>query len=104
MPRTLSRKEVAYALRKYLGISCVDAEKWVRFLVEEIVSALERGEEVQLTGLGSFSVKRRKARKGRNLLNGEEIPLPPRYTVVFRMGPKLKALLNPTLKNKPKRI
>jgi integration host factor subunit alpha len=96
MARTLSRREIAYALRAQLGISSQDAEAWVRFMVGEIVSALERGEEVQLSGLGSFLVKRRSARKGRNLVNGEEVSLPPRYTVVFRMGPRLKRRLNPS--------
>jgi integration host factor subunit alpha len=92
---TLSRREIAYAIRSQLGVPSEDAEEWVRFLIEEIVSALERGEEVQLSGLGSFLVKRRGSRKGRNLVNGEEVHLPPRFTVVFRMGPRLKRRLNP---------
>lgn len=102
MARTISRKEIAYAIRNEMGVTYDEAEEWVRFLIENIVESLERGEEVQLSGLGRFTVKERKARKGRDMVNGRELPLPPRYTVVFRMGPRLKELLNP-LRKKPLR-
>ena len=62
----------------------------VEAIVGAISSALAKGNKVQLVGFGSFEVKKREARKGRNPQSGAEIKIPARKVPVFRAGKALK--------------
>jgi len=58
--------------------------------LEAVIKALKRGDKVQLTGFGSFEVRRRKARKGKNLQTGATITIPASKVPVFKAGKGLK--------------
>jgi len=59
-------------------------------VLDAIVDALKRGEKVTITGFGTFEVRSRKARTGRNPQTGEEITIPARKVAAFRAGKALK--------------
>jgi integration host factor subunit alpha len=58
---------------------------------EEVRGALERGEQVKLSGFGNFNLREKNERPGRNPKTGEEIPISARRVVTFHPGQKLKA-------------
>jgi integration host factor subunit alpha len=61
------------------------------FVFETIRSALEKGEQVKISGFGNFDLRDKNQRPGRNPKTGEEIPISARRVVTFRPGQKLKA-------------
>ena len=69
-------------------------EKLFREVFAAISRELERGERVQIVGFGTFSIKERLPRRGRNPRTGEPIDLPPTKHVHFKQGKKFKELLN----------
>ena len=71
-----------------------DTEKLVNAVFESIGEALAAGEKVQIMGFGSFEVRPREARKGRNPPTGEEIEIPATNNPVFKAGKALKELVN----------
>ncbi|HHV72159.1 MAG TPA: HU family DNA-binding protein [Clostridia bacterium] len=71
-----------------------DTEKLVNAVFESIGEALAAGEKVQIMGFGSFEVRPREARKGRNPQTGEEIEIPATNNPVFKAGKALKELVN----------
>jgi DNA-binding protein HU-beta len=73
-----------------IGLTKKQAGEAVNAVIEGITKALKKGEKVQLIGFGSFSVRKRAARKGRNPQTGEEIKLPARKVPVFKAGDALK--------------
>ena len=56
--------------------------------------ALHRGEKIEIRGFGSFTVRTRRAKEGRNPKTGEKVDVPPKKIPYFKMGKELKALLN----------
>lgn len=71
-----------------------DVEKIVNTIFEEIVSALSRGDRVELRGFGAFSVKRRDARTGRNPRTGEAVDVDEKHVPFFKTGKLLRDRLN----------
>ncbi|PCD77451.1 integration host factor subunit beta [Pseudothioclava arenosa] len=71
-----------------------DVEKIVNTIFEEIVSALARGDRVELRGFGAFSVKRRDARTGRNPRTGEAVDVDEKHVPFFKTGKLLRDRLN----------
>ncbi len=71
-----------------------DVERVVSTVFEEVVAALARGERVELRGFGSFSVRRREARVGRNPATGERVEVAAKAVVHFRTGGRLRQRLN----------
>ncbi|MDD2443658.1 MAG: HU family DNA-binding protein [Desulfotomaculaceae bacterium] len=67
-----------------------DSEKAVNAVLETIGSALQRGDKVQLVGFGTFEIRERAARKGRNPQTGEEINIAAARVPVFKAGKSLK--------------
>lgn len=67
-----------------------DAEKAVGALLDVIGDALARGDKVQLVGFGTFEIRERAARKGRNPQTGEEIDIAPARVPVFKAGKSLR--------------
>ena len=72
-----------------------DAELIVETVFLSVIRALHAGDKVELRGFGSFRLRRREPRKGRNPKTDETITLPPRKVMVFRLSRKLRAELNP---------
>lgn len=71
-----------------------DIEKVVLTLFEEIITALERNDRVELRGFGTFSVKKRAPRTGRNPRTGSSVKVSGKVSPAFRMGKELRERLN----------
>lgn len=71
-----------------------DTERLVATVFDEIASALERGERVELRGFGAFSVKRRNARLGRNPRTGEAVRVPEKGVPFFKPGKRMRERVN----------
>ncbi len=71
-----------------------DAEQLVEIIFESIVSTLNNGEKIELRGFGSFRVRHRNARKGRNPKTGTAVNIPAKRVAYFKPGKDLKELIN----------
>ena len=76
------------------GISKKDAEKAINAFIENIDGALKKGDKVQLVGFGTFEVRERAERKGRNPQTNEEITIPASKVPAFKVGKALKDAIN----------
>ena len=86
----MNKTELISAVAEKADLSKKDAEAAITATVEAITEALTQGEKVQLVGFGSFEVKTRAARVGRNPKTGEEIPIAEAKLPVFKAGKALK--------------
>lgn len=86
----MNKNELIAAVAEKADLSKKDAEAAITAAVEAITGALIEGEKVQLVGFGSFEVKTRAARVGRNPKTGEEIPISEARLPVFKAGKALK--------------
>lgn len=86
----MNKTELIAAVAEKADLSKKDAEAAITAAVEVITGALIEGEKVQLVGFGSFEVKTRAARVGRNPKTGEEIPISEARLPVFKAGKALK--------------
>jgi integration host factor subunit alpha len=87
----LTKADMAEHLFEEMGLNKREAKDVVEMFFEEIRAALERGEQVKLSGFGNFDLREKKQRPGRNPKTGEEIPITARRVVTFRPGQKLKS-------------
>jgi len=86
----MNKAQLIEHVRKTLSSSKADAERSVNAVVEGISKGLKKEKSVQLVGFGSFTVKKRKARTGRNPQTGEKIRIKASKTVGFKPGKALK--------------
>ncbi|MFU1635048.1 integration host factor subunit alpha [Aeromonas veronii] len=86
----LTKADIAEHLFTQLGMSKREAKDMVEAFFEEIRQALERGEQVKISGFGNFDLREKNQRPGRNPKTGEDIPISARRVVTFRPGQKLK--------------
>ena len=86
----MNKTELIAAVAEKADLSKKDAEAAITAAVEAITGALIEGEKVQLVGFGSFEVKTRAARVGRNPKTGEDIPISEARLPVFKAGKALK--------------
>ena len=86
----MNKTELIAAVAEKADLSKKDAEAAITAAVEAITGALIEGAKVQLVGFGSFEVKTRAARVGRNPKTGEEIPISEARLPVFKAGKALK--------------
>ncbi len=87
---TITKKELANALFEELGLNKREAKEFVESFFEEIRVALESGQTVKFSGFGSFTVRDKPQRPGRNPKTGEEIPVSARRVVTFKASQKVK--------------
>ncbi|MEJ2480849.1 MAG: integration host factor subunit alpha [Acidihalobacter sp.] len=87
----LTKADMAERLFEEMGLNKREAKDFVELFFQALGEALERGEEVKLSGFGNFTLRDKKERPGRNPKTGEEIPITARRVVTFRPGQKLKA-------------
>jgi len=76
------------------GLSKKDAEKAINAFIENVEGALKKGDKVQLVGFGTFEVRARAARKGRNPQTNKEITIPASKVPAFKVGKALKDAIN----------
>ena len=95
--KTLTRADLSMAIYRDLGLSVSESTVLVDAVIEEISKALERGEQVKLSSFGTFSLRRKKQRVGRNPKTGVEVPITPRTVLSFNASNILKQKVNETL-------
>ncbi len=88
---SLTKAEIADQLFEEVGLNKREAKEFVDSFFEAIRDALERAENVKLSGFGNFQLREKNQRPGRNPKTGEEIPISARRVVTFRPGQKLRA-------------
>ena len=71
-----------------------DAERLVEIVFDTIIKSLNKGEKIELRGFGSFRVRGRGARRGRNPKTGEPVSIPAKRIPYFKAGKDLKQLIN----------
>lgn len=86
----MTKGELVDAIAGAAGITKVDAEKALNAFTEAVTKSLKKGDSVGLVGFGTFSVSKRKARKGRNPQTGKEINIPAAKVPKFKAGKGLK--------------
>jgi len=86
----MTKGELVDAIAGAAGITKVDAEKALNAFTEAVTKSLKKGDAVGLVGFGTFSVSKRKARKGRNPQTGKEINIPAAKVPKFKAGKGLK--------------
>lgn len=90
----MNKAELIAAVAAKTGDTKKAAEEAVNAFVEVVTNALKEGDKVQLVGFGSFEVRKRAARKGRNPQNGAEMKIPASNSPVFKAGKALKDVVN----------
>jgi integration host factor subunit alpha len=91
---TLTRADLAEAVFQAVGLSRNESSQMVEDLLEEVCDALARGETVKLSSFGTFAVRQKSQRMGRNPKTGTEVPIAPRRVLVFRPSHVLKSMIN----------
>ena len=89
----MNKAELIAAVAEKAGLSKKDSEAAVTAALDAITAALEAGDKVQLVGFGSFEVKSRAARTGRNPKTKEAIEIPASKVPVFKAGKVLKDIV-----------
>ena len=90
----MTKAELVGKLAEKHNLSKAEAERVLKDVFRLISQALDKGERVHIPGFGTFTVRERKARKGRNPKTGETINIPARKAVHFRPSKALKVELN----------
>ena len=92
--RTLTRADLADAVYRRVGLSRSESADLVEVVLQEISDTVEAGESVKLSSFGSFVVRDKGERIGRNPKTGVEVPICPRRVMVFKPSNILKARIN----------
>ncbi len=95
--RTVTRANLSEAVYQEVGLSLRESAELVDSVLNEISDALVRGETIKLSSFGSFMVRQKGERVGRNPKTGEEAPILPRRVLVFRASHALKSRINDSL-------
>ncbi|MBS0959375.1 MULTISPECIES: integration host factor subunit alpha [Acetobacter] len=91
---TITRASLVENICQEAGLSRRDSAAVLEDVLETVASALEQGESVKISGFGTFSVRQKGQRSGRNPKTGEEVPILPRSVLVFRSSQLLRAQVN----------
>lgn len=94
----MNRKELIEALAAKTESTKADAERNVGALIDIISGTLKKGDSLSLVGFGTFEVRKRAARTGRNPKTGEELKIKAAKVPAFKAGATLKAVVNGTKK------
>ena len=87
---TLTRADLAETINRKLGVSRADSLAMVESILEKMCGALSDGENVKISGFGSFVLRDKNERVGRNPKTGVEVPITPRRVLTFRASQLLK--------------
>lgn len=91
---TLTRSDLSEAVYREIGLSRNESAEMVESILGQISDALVRGEHVKISSFGTFTVRDKGARMGRNPKTGEEVPIEPRRVLVFRPSHIMKERVN----------
>ncbi|PWG18212.1 integration host factor subunit alpha [Salibaculum griseiflavum] len=88
--KTLTRMDLAEAVHEEVGLSRNESADLVESVLQHMSDALVRGENVKISSFGTFSIRDKAARMGRNPKTGEEVPISPRRVLSFRPSHLMK--------------
>ena len=92
--KTVTRADLGEAVYQEVGLSRNESADLLESVLEYMAEALVKGESVKVSSFGSFSVRQKGQRIGRNPKTGEEVPILPRKVLVFRPSQLLKSRIN----------
>ena len=92
--RTITRADLSEAVYQKVGLSRTESSELVELVLKYICESLSSGETVKLSSFGSFVVREKGQRIGRNPKTGVEVPIEPRRVMVFKPSNVLKARIN----------
>jgi integration host factor subunit alpha len=100
MTKTLTRADLSNIVYKQIGLSLQECNALVDSVIDEVCTSLEQGESVKLSSFGTFSLRRKKQRMGRNPKTGVEVPITSRTVLSFNASNLLKSKVNTKLVKK----
>ncbi len=92
--KTLTRADLSARVYKEIGLSLQECNALVDAVIEDVILALEEGNTVKLSSFGTFLLRRKKQRIGRNPKTGVEVPISPRTVLSFNASNLLKQQVN----------
>ncbi|MFN3827658.1 MAG: integration host factor subunit alpha [Micavibrio sp.] len=92
--RTITRADLAEAVYAQVGLSRNESASLVEVVLDEVADTLVKGDNVKISSFGSFSIRQKGERIGRNPKTGVEVPILPRRVLVFRASHVLKDRIN----------
>ena len=90
----MTKAELVDEVGREAALTRKHSEVIVDAVFSSIVEALQRGDKIELRGFGSFRLRRRDSRRGRNPKTGDRVDVPPKYVPYFKPGKELKDLIN----------
>lgn len=97
---TVTRADLAEAVYREIGLSRTESSELVEAVIDNIIDALLRGETVKLAGFGTFSVRDKNERMGRNPKTGEAVPITPRRVLSFKPSQVVRERVQTALSSK----
>ena len=91
MKKTWTRNDIIEAISDNVGLSLSDSSLMIEEIFEFILNALEKGDDVKISSFGTFSVRHKRSRIGRNPKTGVEVPISERNVVTFSSSNLLKS-------------
>ena len=98
--RTVTRADLSEAVYQEVGLSRNESTELVESILSQISSSLVGGDNVKISSFGSFLVRQKGGRIGRNPKTGEEVPIAPRRVLVFRPSQVMKERIASSLKGR----
>lgn len=92
--KTVTRADISEAIYKEVGLSRNESSDLLEMLLDEMTTALAKKETVKISSFGTFSVREKSLRMGRNPKTGEEVPILPRSVLSFKPSQILKDRIN----------
>lgn len=98
--KNLTRADLSAAVYRDLKVSLSESSEMVDAIIEEICAAVGNGDQVKLSSFGTFNLRRKNERVGRNPKTGQEVPITPRTVLTFNASNILKKQVNESLSAK----
>ena len=92
--KTLTRADLSEAVHREVGLSRTESAELVKSIIDTVADAVVTGDRVKLSSFGTFMVRDKGGRVGRNPKTGEEVPITPRRVLVFRPSQVMKSRIN----------
>lgn len=92
--KTLTRADLSETLHRHIGLSRTESADMVNAVLDLVSDALVDGQSVKFSSFGTFLVRSKRERMGRNPKTGEEVPITPRRVLVFRPSQVMKNVIN----------
>jgi integration host factor subunit alpha len=92
--RTLTRADLSEAVHRQVGLSRTESADLVKLVLDTMTDTIVEGHSIKLSSFGTFIVRSKSGRMGRNPKTGEEVPITPRRVLVFRPSQVMKNLIN----------